>query len=104
MKEDKFVEVLVLDLCFIIELFRKKSNEDLKEEGDPIFTMSCLLQFLRHDLILLENQIPWLVLDILFKLTKTTSIDAKPLIELVIDFFGDIFQITKPSIECLSFK
>ncbi|PON95333.1 hypothetical protein TorRG33x02_088550 [Trema orientale] len=55
MKAHKFVEVLVLDGCFIIELFRKKSNEDLKEEGDPIFTMSCLLQFLHHDLILLEN-------------------------------------------------
>ena len=82
--------------------FRKRSYMDLREEDDPMFTMSCLLQFIRHDLILLENQIPWLVLDILFDLTKTTAIDTKPLVELVIDFFGNIFSTTQtPNIEPL---
>ncbi|XP_060959445.1 uncharacterized protein LOC115700486 [Cannabis sativa] len=55
MKEDEFLEMLVLDGCFIIELFRKKSYPNLRGEGDPIFSMPCLLQFLYHDLILLEN-------------------------------------------------
>ncbi|PON95325.1 hypothetical protein TorRG33x02_088470 [Trema orientale] len=92
MEADKFIEMLVLDGCFIIELFRKKSYLDLIEKTDPVFTMSCLLQFLYHDLILLENQVPWLVLETLFHLTKTTSIDTKPLVELAIDFFGNIFS------------
>ncbi|GMN18642.1 hypothetical protein TIFTF001_050818 [Ficus carica] len=100
MKEDQFVEVLVLDGCFIIELFRKKAYEDLREKDDPVFSMSCLLQFLLHDLILLENQIPWMVLDTLFNLTRT-SIDKKYLVELAIDFFGNIFSTTQPPIRPL---
>ncbi|GMN25227.1 hypothetical protein TIFTF001_040680 [Ficus carica] len=95
MKEDKFVEIMVLDGCFIIELFRRKAYEGLKEENDPIFAMSCLLQFLWHDLILLENQIPWVVLDILFNMTLS-SIDEKSLVQLAIEFFGNIFS-TEPT-------
>ncbi|XP_062102891.1 UPF0481 protein At3g47200-like [Humulus lupulus] len=101
MSEYKFLEILVLDGCFIIELLRKKSYSNLREENDPIFSMSCMLQFLHHDLILLENQIPWFVLEILFDLTKTTSLDTKPLVELVIDFFGTIFSTTPMSIQPL---
>ena len=85
---DEFVEMLVLDGCFIIELFRKKAYPDLVEKNDPVFAMSCLVQFLYHDLILLENQIPWLFLEILFEMTKISSIDIKPLVELAIDFLS----------------
>ncbi|PON95327.1 hypothetical protein TorRG33x02_088490 [Trema orientale] len=101
MKADKFLEMLVLDGCFIIELFRKKSYPDLVEKGDPIFTMPCLFQFLYHDLILLENQIPWLVLEILFDLTNTRSIDTKLLVELAIDFFDGIFTTEKTPVQPL---
>ncbi|GMN62959.1 hypothetical protein TIFTF001_032018, partial [Ficus carica] len=99
MNGNKFVEVLVLDGCFIIELFRKKAYEDLRDKDDPIFEMSCLLQFLFHDLIMLENQIPWVVLDILFNLTFVTRIDKMPLIQLTTEFFGTIFSTTQPSID-----
>ncbi|GMN21667.1 hypothetical protein TIFTF001_043364 [Ficus carica] len=69
---DEFVKVLVLDGCFIVELFRKNAYEDLRgvNDNDPVFSTSCVLQFLYHDLILLENQIPWLVLDRLFDMTN----------------------------------
>ncbi|GMN75675.1 hypothetical protein TIFTF001_056724 [Ficus carica] len=99
MNENKFVEVLVLDGCFIIELFRKKAYEYLRDKDDPIFEMSCLLQFLFHDLIMLENQIPWVVLDTLFDLTFMTRIDETPLIQLTTEFFGTIFSTTQPSID-----
>ncbi|GMN67204.1 hypothetical protein TIFTF001_036263 [Ficus carica] len=97
MKE--FAKVMVLDGCFIIELFHKKAYEDLRDKDDPIFEMSCLLQFLFHDLIMLENQIPWVVLDTLFNLTLMTRIDEKPLIQLTTEFFGTIFSTTEPSID-----
>ncbi|PON95329.1 hypothetical protein TorRG33x02_088510 [Trema orientale] len=96
MEVDEFVEMLVLDGCFIIELFRKNAYPGLRNKDDPIFTMSCLLQFLHHDLILLENQIPWLVLDILFEQTKTTSIDEKPLVQLAIEFFPSLLIKSSP--------
>ncbi|PON61353.1 hypothetical protein PanWU01x14_147300 [Parasponia andersonii] len=89
----EFIQVLVLDGCFIIELFRKKAyNSVLTQLDDLVFTVSYMLQFLYHDLILLENQVPWLVLEILFALTKTPSIDKEPLGELAIEFFGDILS------------
>ncbi|GMN20656.1 hypothetical protein TIFTF001_050060 [Ficus carica] len=63
---DEFVKILVLDGCFLIELFRKNANRNLRKDDDPIFTVSCMPELLGHDLILLENQIPWLVLELLF--------------------------------------
>ncbi|KAL5793374.1 hypothetical protein ACOSP7_001968 [Xanthoceras sorbifolium] len=95
---EDFVKILVLDGCFIIELFRKDAEEVPKDSGDPIFTMSCLLEFLKHDLILLENQIPWLVLEHLFSLIEDTG--GRSLIELALAFFSNIFSSSrKPSIE-----
>ncbi|PON95341.1 hypothetical protein TorRG33x02_088630 [Trema orientale] len=89
MSMDEFVKVLVLDGCFPIELFRKAKYETLRGEDDPIINVSCMRAFLRHDLILLENQIPWLVLDRLFDMTKTHAEAKAPLSSLVISFFGD---------------
>lgn len=93
----EFVNILVIDGCFIIELFRKYAFEDLRESDDPIFTMSCMLQFLYHDLILLENQIPWIVLDRLFSMT-VDPFHNKPLVELANIFFYRIFSSTPPPI------
>ncbi|OMP05574.1 hypothetical protein COLO4_08739 [Corchorus olitorius] len=95
---EEFVKVLVLDACFIVELFRKDANLVPKDEDDPIFTMSCMLQYLWHDLILLENQMPWLVLERIFSLTASPS-ESKSLVELTLEFFGNIFSSDKHSIE-----
>jgi hypothetical protein len=38
----------------------------LREENDPIFRVSSMDEVLRHDLLLLENQLPWMVLEHLF--------------------------------------
>ncbi|XP_022741122.1 UPF0481 protein At3g47200-like [Durio zibethinus] len=96
----EFVKMMVLDGVFIIELLRKDAETN-KEQDDPIFSMSCMLQFLHHDLILLENQIPWLVLQTLFEKTKLPS-ETKSLIELALLFFATIFSShplpTKPDL------
>ncbi|KAH7577214.1 hypothetical protein JRO89_XS01G0222400 [Xanthoceras sorbifolium] len=39
---EDFVKILVLDGCFIIELFRKDAEEVPKDSGDPIFTISLI--------------------------------------------------------------
>ncbi|KAG6793364.1 hypothetical protein POTOM_002572 [Populus tomentosa] len=94
---EDFVEILVTDGCFLIELFRKDKDNNLREDDDPIFNMSCMLQYLNHDLILAENQIPWLVLEHLFRMTaepgKTTT-----LAQLALHFFHNIFSSNPPSI------
>ncbi|XVF60073.1 hypothetical protein PTKIN_Ptkin08bG0014000 [Pterospermum kingtungense] len=98
-----FVEMLVLDGCFIVELFRKHGEVVPIEDDDPIFSMACMLQFLHHDLILLENQIPWFVLELLFNKTKGLS-ETKSLIELALQFFGNVFlSYSTPTIDTKPF-
>ncbi|KAA8514875.1 hypothetical protein F0562_018054 [Nyssa sinensis] len=62
-ESDDVVKMMCLDGCFIIELFRKFTFEDLIDDDDPIFKMA-------RDLILLENQLPFFVLVELFNMTK----------------------------------
>uniref|UniRef100_A0A2N9GS46 Uncharacterized protein n=1 Tax=Fagus sylvatica TaxID=28930 RepID=A0A2N9GS46_FAGSY len=97
---DKFVEILVIDGCFIIELFRKMAREVPIEDNDPIFTMSCMEGFLYHDLILLENQVPWMVLERLFNMTMDSDEykpeDNEPLVNLAINYFVNAFSRFTP--------
>eukprot|EP00268_Persea_americana_P001514 TRINITY_DN10466_c0_g1_i1.p1 TRINITY_DN10466_c0_g1~~TRINITY_DN10466_c0_g1_i1.p1 ORF type:complete len:510 (-),score=69.43 TRINITY_DN10466_c0_g1_i1:428-1840(-) len=55
-----FVEMLVLDACFIIELFCRFSEETCSDIGDPI--LDLLFPTITTDLIMLENQIPFFIL------------------------------------------
>jgi hypothetical protein len=94
---EEFVKILVIDGCFIIELFCRNASKQLKEENDPIFSMSSMCQFLGHDLILLENQVPWMVLEHLFSMIMAPPINDITLIELAILFFVDIFAFRPPA-------
>ncbi|KAF9666252.1 hypothetical protein SADUNF_Sadunf16G0210300 [Salix dunnii] len=98
-----------VDGCFLVELFRKDNDDDLREKDDPIFNMSCMLQYLYHDLILVENQIPWLVLEHLFKKTAAANSEQstqakegepkkiKTLTHLALKFFANIFSSNPPN-------
>ncbi|KAJ0052161.1 hypothetical protein Pint_02974 [Pistacia integerrima] len=92
----KFVEILLLDGCFISELFRKDAKKELRDPNDPLFTISSLQEYLSHDLILLENEIPWMVLERLFSLTKLSPDES--LIQLALKFFSNIFSSYPPSV------
>ncbi|CAL8073326.1 unnamed protein product [Prunus armeniaca] len=74
LSQNDLVEMMILDGCFVIELFRKfvarkTSDEEHVDGNDPIFRMDCMFQYLCHDLLLLENQLPWFVLQHLYNLT-----------------------------------
>ncbi|XP_034906450.2 UPF0481 protein At3g47200-like [Populus alba] len=94
---EDFVRMLVIDGCFLIELFRKDQYNHLREDDDPIFNMSCMLQYLYHDLILVENQIPWLVLEHLFNVTAEPG-NTTTLAQLALQFFQIIFSSNPPPI------
>ncbi|KAI9123359.1 hypothetical protein K1719_006248 [Acacia pycnantha] len=81
---NKFVEIMLLDGCFIIELFLKYAFKGLRRRGDPIFTWELFFD-VRKDLILLENQIPWMVLQSLFEIVPKTT--PCTLSELALGFF-----------------
>ncbi|PRQ16564.1 hypothetical protein RchiOBHm_Chr7g0185591 [Rosa chinensis] len=99
--QNDFIEMMILDACFLIELFRKlcfpenklscTGSVPLVQEtdtgNDPILNMDCMLQYLCHDLSLLENQLPWFVLQCLYNLTAYNS-PHPCLTLLVLKFFS----------------
>ncbi|KAJ0076594.1 hypothetical protein Patl1_35280 [Pistacia atlantica] len=79
--------MMVLDGCFIIELVCKVTGLIRREPDDPIFKMDWILPFLMRDLLKLENQIPFFVLQNLFDILEpnpTTSLVSRTL-----RFFSD---------------
>ncbi|KAL3506276.1 hypothetical protein ACH5RR_031658 [Cinchona calisaya] len=68
-KKDDFVEMLLLDGCFIIQFLRKLYDPKLRNGDDTIFQMDWLRNWIEIDLILFENQIPFFILEKLFVMT-----------------------------------
>ncbi|KAF8037699.1 hypothetical protein BT93_B0526 [Corymbia citriodora subsp. variegata] len=68
--QENFLAMMLIDGCFIIELFRKCSNEKLSDKDDPIMHGCGIRTSIRRDLLLLENQLPLFVLSNLYDLTK----------------------------------
>ncbi|XP_019184083.1 PREDICTED: UPF0481 protein At3g47200-like [Ipomoea nil] len=90
MDKGRLVEMVVLDGCFIVQLVRKFSMPELREENDPIFKMYWVLSSLQRDLMLFENQIPFQVLCELFDLIEIPN-QYDMLIYLVFKFFSNLF-------------
>lgn len=101
LNDEKFIEMLVVDGCFLIELFRKEAYVVPRHRDDPIFNTSWMYENLYHDLILLENQIPWFILQRLFEVTDVTVVvsEQEPyfLVKLVVKFFETMMLMTVPA-------
>ncbi|XXG54300.1 hypothetical protein AAC387_Pa03g2221 [Persea americana] len=78
MEADEFIEMMLLDGLFIIQmLLSNRSNPFLFKllrinsfGKDPIFTIRGMLCRVGHDMLLLENQLPFFVLECLWNLTS----------------------------------
>ncbi|XXG72759.1 hypothetical protein AAC387_Pa07g1782 [Persea americana] len=81
-----FVEMMLLDGCFIIEFFRKAHEED--HDGDPIFELEWLAKAVMADLFMLENQIPFFILQCLFSLMIVGCSPSPSLVEWAFRIYG----------------
>ncbi|KAG6628141.1 UPF0481 protein At3g47200-like [Carya illinoinensis] len=81
-KPDDFVQMMVLDGCFIVELLRFYEK---KYVGEPFFKTRWTQTNISRDLLLLENQLPMFVLKEIFELTTLTG--EATLITLALRFF-----------------
>ncbi|KAJ6678746.1 hypothetical protein OIU85_009233 [Salix viminalis] len=89
----EFVEMMVLDGVFIIELFRKVGNVVRFEVDDPIVTTAWIMPFFYRDLLRLENQIPLFVLECLYEITRMPGEESGPSVsKLALDFFNHGLQ------------
>ncbi|GFQ06449.1 upf0481 protein at3g47200 [Phtheirospermum japonicum] len=84
---DDFIEILLVDGCFIIELFLEFSIKSLRRKDDPFLSSNDTIQRLRCDLILFENQIPFFVLEQIFHLVPIPKQCQISLFELALCFF-----------------
>ncbi|XP_059653949.1 UPF0481 protein At3g47200-like [Cornus florida] len=85
-------EVMLIDGCFIIELLLR----NLKKQYDPILSNPFKCYAVQRDLLLLENQIPFFVLEDLFDIiVKEIWPRTSPLTQWVLKFFGNIMGIEK---------
>ncbi|KAK6161724.1 hypothetical protein DH2020_005105 [Rehmannia glutinosa] len=86
----EFIEMLVLDGCFVVELVRKCNMIYLREKNDPIFHMDWIINSLQRDLMLFENQIPFFVLCKLFDLIEVPNQHSR-LKYLLLSFFDILY-------------
>ncbi|KAI4376725.1 hypothetical protein MLD38_014453 [Melastoma candidum] len=90
---DEFVQMMVLDGVFVVELLRLYHKSTQVEMGtpvkEPIFATRWMLPNITRDLLMLENQLPMFVLDEIFLLT-TFEDDVIPLKELALLFFSPL--------------
>ncbi|XP_077228226.1 UPF0481 protein At3g47200-like [Tasmannia lanceolata] len=87
-ESDAFVEMLVLDGCFLIEFFLK--FEDCRLFKDLMYIAEWVMPSVLHDMILLENQLPFFILQQLYNLIQNPN---PSLLELADNCFIKCFKL-----------
>ncbi|TKY46093.1 UPF0481 protein [Spatholobus suberectus] len=64
-----FIKMILVDACFIIEHFLRCHRYQYWEKKDPLMQKPWMILDITRDLILLENQLPFFVLEALYDLT-----------------------------------
>ncbi|XP_059428103.1 UPF0481 protein At3g47200-like [Corylus avellana] len=93
----EFLEMIVLDASFILGLFYKFQDSGPHETDEPLALLKWRLPYFCVDLLLLENQIPFFVLQELFDISKMP--DDPSLSVLALQFFNNVMQRPKEVIE-----
>ncbi|KAG7995588.1 hypothetical protein I3843_01G117200 [Carya illinoinensis] len=99
---DEFVEMMLLDGCFIIELLHKwemllhkwEMSDRLRDEHDPIFRLDWMFAGIIRDLMLFENQLPYFVLEKLFEMSANRAIERQQ-VGVLEKIFGLTRGVTK---------
>ncbi|XP_059461755.1 putative UPF0481 protein At3g02645 [Corylus avellana] len=71
---EKFVKIILVDAAFILEVLLKSSNDKLREENDRIFNKPWLIKDVWTDMLLLENQLPFFIIELLFNSYKRKAL------------------------------
>ncbi|KAF7830272.1 UPF0481 protein [Senna tora] len=65
----RFVEMILVDAAFIIEVLMRISFPELGNHHDRILGRSRMLSYIIQDMLLLENQLPFFIIEDLFTLS-----------------------------------
>ncbi|OIV92863.1 hypothetical protein TanjilG_00997 [Lupinus angustifolius] len=99
LSSNEIVEMLVLDGCFVLELFRG-ATEGFTQLGysrnDPVFAMRGLMHSIQRDMIMLENQLPLFVLDRLLGIQLGNPNKKGLVATLALRFFDPLMPTDEP--------
>ncbi|KAI3914903.1 hypothetical protein MKX01_018072 [Papaver californicum] len=84
----EFVTMMILDGCFIVQLMHLYERSEMEDIDDPLFNIRWMVPNLHRDLLLLENQLPFAVLDKIFEITTSSTDDSYSLQKLALKFFN----------------
>lgn len=60
---DEFIEIILVDAAFIVEVFLRSSSVEKQNKNDHFFSRPWKLRFIKNDMLLLENQIPFFIIE-----------------------------------------
>ncbi|KAG5033358.1 hypothetical protein JHK82_016922 [Glycine max] len=84
--KEQLVKIIFVDCAFILELFCRDHDQVLKED-DMCLSIHRLRDSIAYDLLLLENQVPFFVLERLFNLSfSSRGVDFPSFLELTFHF------------------
>ncbi|ESQ45507.1 hypothetical protein EUTSA_v10011061mg [Eutrema salsugineum] len=99
LSSNKFTEMLVLDGCFVLELFRGAA-EGFSELGydrnDPVFAMRGSMHSIQRDMVMLENQLPLFVLNRLLEIQLGPRNQTGLVAQLAVRFFDPLMPTDEP--------
>lgn len=99
MNSNEFVEMMVLDSCFVLELFRGVAGgfQHLGyARNDPVFAMRGSMHSIQRDMIMIENQIPLFILDRLYGIQSDMPHEKGIVARLALRFFDPLMPTDEP--------
>ncbi|KAF8035588.1 hypothetical protein BT93_C1579 [Corymbia citriodora subsp. variegata] len=91
---NEFAELMLLDGIFVIQLYLLFRNPKWRANGDRIFGNLQMLNHVRRNMTLLENQMPFFAVEGLFKMVLGAHQKHTPgLLELAYGFFRPVMNI-----------
>ncbi|XP_018824202.2 UPF0481 protein At3g47200-like [Juglans regia] len=94
---DEFVTMILLDAAFIIEYFLRDMFPVQWTNEDRTVIKPWITARMQLDFLLLENQLPFFILNDLYQLVLVTDSMYRPFIEVAFHYFGFLNTQNKPS-------
>ncbi|XP_068640450.1 UPF0481 protein At3g47200-like [Aristolochia californica] len=107
MNEDKFLELMILDGCFVLEILRVFTFDKSLgyTRNDPIFGdrgTSTIINILVQETLMLENQLPFLVFEKLLAVENKINMDSGKYLNRLLSVVGeDICTEDNPAVSKL---
>ncbi|KAF7848728.1 hypothetical protein BT93_L1616 [Corymbia citriodora subsp. variegata] len=101
----QFLKLMITDGCFLLEILRTTIEEKLDYAvNDPIFSSHGklhIMPYIKRDMLMLENQLPMLVLDRLVAVESDGKKGYEFINDLIIKFFYSSSTLSKDIGKCL---